>query len=598
MRREAWAAPPSPSASRPASAKPTKTANGSRGVVSRRPATGGAKRRVKVTVAARTTNTHRFESSATTSRCSEGIIVVGSRNSAERKWSTELSRLGQRGKMLENDLWSNAIRKTKYAKEVSKSFWEDILAQSAEYKSKMKEESTMLRRALARARKGVTLFKQEMTILRGEGGTKPETIKRVRQSMESVEDSLLDFKRNARGAYAEMMNEEKELTEYLSEVLSRAESVAAAAATAANGQLDLDSHGGGRDKRNTVPATPNRPLSSRGKTDRGFSKAKSSPEKKQEGPESEEEAELRRRLQEIDTEIEENGGERGEWRPDDHTLYLKLKAQMPNNTNAMLQKAAVSIPMQDIYTVSAHHAWSLRYHQLVSEKKQIVAQWKLAREEAASKAVMRAKAAAKRKEKAKQADLKQRLKNQREKAAAVKAWREEKRQKELQEAKEKQRKAKLRAQKKARAFLQEHAVRKADIMAKKKQKEEAAANEEIQKQRAQKAIKKAEAKRREMLRERVEARNRMDAEKRAERARRKEQEKDAARLRYEAMVEQAKPSLKVASKFKQKTALQREREKLAAFERKYGLREGTASSAVPSRPSYLGVGRATPSWMQ
>ena len=98
-------------------------------------------------------------------------------------------------------------------------------------------------------------------------------------------------------------------------------------------------------------------------------------------------------------------------------------------------------------------------------------------------------------------------------------------------------------------------------------------------------------------RKRVEARNRRDSLRREAKAKEKEQRLAQQQARKKRMLEMSTPVLKVKSKLREKTSVQRARERQVLSERE-NPELCVRGTAAASRPAYLGVGKAVPSWMK
>eukprot|EP00472_Partenskyella_glossopodia_P002251 CAMPEP_0197527900 /NCGR_PEP_ID=MMETSP1318-20131121/23151_1 /TAXON_ID=552666 /ORGANISM="Partenskyella glossopodia, Strain RCC365" /LENGTH=425 /DNA_ID=CAMNT_0043082761 /DNA_START=18 /DNA_END=1295 /DNA_ORIENTATION=- len=425
--------------------------------------------------------------------------------------------------------------------------------------------------------------------------------------METVEDQLLEFKRNARASYETMMSEEEALSTQLAGALREADAIANAAINAPHTNLDIDTHNNPSNQGSTSLTKSRKASSSAAKAKSvsvSVSVRNSGPSGSGEAREgdlnqqmSQKEKEAKRRIQAIETEIHQNGGEQGGWNPDDHAMYTKLRRTMPN-INAMLQKAAKVIPLKDLYSVSAHHAWALRYDQLVAEKKDILESWKNLKKKRVEAAAKREQDFAKRKEAARKKQEKRNIEVQREKAARVKAWRESKRKQEQQQAEERAQKTKQEQKRRAQLFLQEKERVKARLAQKKAENEEFEMQKKVEENRENQLVAKMEEVKKRERRKRVEARNRRDSLRREAKAKEKEQRLAQQQARKKRMLEMSTPVIKVKSKLREKTSVQRARERQVLSERENPELCVRGTAAASSRPAYLGVGKAVPSWMK
>lgn len=498
--------------------------------------------------------------------------LVGARGSAERKWVTEWRRLGQRQSMVESDIDSTLNRRVTHSDPTFRAFWTESLAQVARTGLARDQERAVITRQLTQASELAAAFGTQMLRVHQEQDLSEDAMARVRETMNATEDQFMAFKRSQKSVYEELMQAEEELEDQLRLVGLDWKSVVATGGAAASSS---------KQRASGAPLA-----SSSSAKDAG-----SSADSKVQGINEQ----MRERMIEIDDEIRRNGGETGGWDARDHEAYIKLRAAHPT-PSVLLNKCAKLIPFQDLYSVTEHHSWFERYETLCEEKRSLVADWKAAKQKAEAKAIERQAVLEAKRAKAERRREEARRAAAKEKAARVQAWKQAKveaERKKYEEEKTKQEKAKAR---RARKFLTQAKRAKAATVRFKKEREEEMLRTQIESAREKRVVKRAEAVRRAQLRERVAARNRMDALKKEEKLGEKEKRKLAQQARARRLKAQSRPKIEAKSRLGSKTKAQKARENRIANQRRYGFADDLA--IVQSRPVYMGVGRATPSWMK
>ena len=88
-------------------------------------------------------------------------------------------------------------------------------------------------------------------------------------------------------------------------------------------------------------------------------------------------------MDQVEIEIMKNGGVNCGWDASDHKDFLRLHTQMPNKTGtvAFLTAMARAVPMADEQMVREHTAAYQRYQDLTKQKRELLKEYKQAKEE-------------------------------------------------------------------------------------------------------------------------------------------------------------------------------------------------------------------------
>ncbi|XXQ35657.1 Uncharacterized protein PBTT_04959 [Plasmodiophora brassicae] len=273
------------------------------------------------------------------------------------------------------------------------------------------------------------------TFIRGVDRTDEKELSKLKAMIEDIDEHIVEFKLKRAGEFDAGAADQAKLEEAISASMSRldhidaslSETISARKAPAAPAKAPAPDATTGDPKRNAILS----------------------------------------QVQAIQNLIDQDGGQYGDWEPADHQYWLRLWNTL-DNVNEICERGAQEIPNQSFETVMDHCRWYERYTSYHTKKKELIAEWRQAKELAASKAVDEAVTTSR------QMDEEAHRQTERSKQAAVEKeralikWKEEKRQREIEE-RARQGAAQAKAEKDERRRHEKHLQELRDMLEKQRE---------------------------------------------------------------------------------------------------------------------------------